>query len=266
MVQLMDRPRIGQYILTRQLEPGPLGPRDLALHDLDSSSHVIHRPRVGRDRAEQRRFLGVMNAAKLIGHPHILPIEEFGLDERGHPYIVTPFTGDSTGLVTVESLMTVKGGFFSPSEARQAVVQVLEAVEAAHRTGQRHGKLSMSGILVDRRGSIAIELYGVARLLHVTVDEGGDAESDEVRSVIRIGYQLVTGLVPEEPLIAAGRVVPGLDAVWDDWFETGLHSPVGFKSAAHALSAIRDRSAIGAAQQQVRGVRSVISRLLFSGR
>jgi len=265
MVQLMERPRIGQYILTRQLEPGPLGARDLALHDIDSSSHVVHRPRVGRDRAEQRRFLAVMGAAKMLRHPHILSIEEFGLDERGHPYIVTPFTGDSTGLVTVESLMTVKGGFFSPSEARQAVVQVLEAVEAAHSAGHRHGELLMSGVLVDRRGSIAIELYGVARLLHVTVNEG-DAESDEVCSVLRIGYQLVTGLVPEEPLIAAGRVVPGLDAVWDDWFETGLHGPVGFKSAAHALSAIRDRSAIGAAQQQVRGVRSVISRLLFSGR
>lgn len=263
MVQVMERPRIGQYILTKELMPGALGPRHLALHELDSSSHILHRPPIGRDRSEQRRFLSGMAAARGLSHPHMLAIEESGLDNRGHPYVVTPFTGDATGIVTVETLLRAKGGFFSLTEAKQAVVQALEATDYAHRCARAHGPISMGEVLVDRRGRVVLELYGVARILNLVHDGVEDLESEEVRSIIRIGYQLVTGLVPEEPLIAAGRVVPGLDAVWDDWFETGLHGP-GFKSAAHALSAIRDRLSLAAAERSVGRVRGVIGRLLFS--
>ena len=250
MVQVLERPRIGQYILTRPLQPGPAGSRQLALHDLDSSSHVIHRPALGRDRAEQRRFLSVLGGLQSRAHPHLLSIEEYGLDGRGHPYIVTPFTGDATGLVTLETLLRAKGGFFSVTEAQQAIVQVLEAIGHATGEGCRHGPLSMDEVLVDRRGRIQLEFYGLRRALHLADMSQDASEPAEVLAVLRLAYQLVTGLIPDEPLISAGRVVPGLEEGLGDWFQTGLHGP-GFRSAAHALSALRDRSPLSVARLSV---------------
>ncbi|MGQ0626782.1 MAG: hypothetical protein ACT4PL_01620 [Phycisphaerales bacterium] len=265
MVYLMDRPRLGPYMLTRDLDAGPLGPRVLALHAVDSSSHVVHR--LLNLNLPGPVLLPALEQARTLRAAHVLEIEEHGLDAEGVAYAVTPFTGDAKGLVTLDGLLRQKGGFLSPTESRQAVEQLLDAVDEAHRQGRRHGPISMSEVLVDRRGALVIELYGVRELAQPSSSHpAGSAatEAEEVRSVLRIGYRLVTGLVPDEPLIAAGRVVPGLERVWDDWFETGLMGGPGFKSAAHALSAIRDRSPLYAAQRSASRLGGALSRLFRS--
>jgi serine/threonine protein kinase len=241
-----------------------MGPRHLALHELDHTSHVIHRPS-GRDRFEQRRFLAIAQAAQRLNHPHILPIEDFGLDARGYPWLVTPFTGDATGLWSLEAHLRAKGGYLSPLEARQAVMHLCEASAHAHAAGAAHGPLVMDEVHVDRRGSLLIEFYGLSRMRRTgeTLLTDPALRQAEVRSIVRIGYQLVTGLLPEAPIIAASRVVSGLDPAWDAWFETGL-GDTGFKSAAHAASALSDSTA---STRTVAGgaVRSAIRRLLYAG-
>ncbi len=259
-----DATRLGPFALTRTLQPGPLGPRHLALHELDHSSHVIHRP-VGRDRFEQRKFLAIAQAAQKLRHPHILPIEDFGLDAKGSPWLVTPFTGDATGLWSLEAHLRAKGGYLPPIEARQAVGHLFEAAAFAHESGLAHGPLAMDEVLVDRRGSLLIEFYGLARMRRTgeTLTTDPDVRRAEVQSIVRIGYQLVTGLLPEMPIIAASRVVAGLDPAWDAWFATGL-SDIGFKSAAHATSALNDSTA-GVRAVAGGAVRSVWRRLLSAG-
>jgi hypothetical protein len=256
------RPRIGQYTLTRELARGPLGERWLALHELDHSSHVVHRPVTGRDRFEQRKFLATVDALAPATNSHVLEIEDHGLDSRGHPWVVTPFTGDASGIVTLETHLRGKGGFLRPGEAREAIVQLLQAASEAHAAGIAHGELTMDQVHIDRRGSLLVELYGLGLALR----EGREALAseqariDEVASIVSIGYQLVTGLLPEMPIIPACRVVSGLDPAWDDWFETGLYGSTGFKSAAHALSALMDRGPAGPGRSRT-GVASVLRRL-----
>ncbi len=264
MVELQSRPRIGQYILTKPLACGGLGERHLALHELDATSHVVVRPAIGRDRYEQRRVLGVIDRLRRLSHPHILQIEAHGLDLRGHPWIVTPFTGDASGIITLEAHIRAKDGFLAPGEAREAAVHLLQASAHAHEHGFVHGPLAMSEVLVDRRGRLLIEFYGLAIALRRTEADPELTRREEVRSIVRMAYQLVTGLLPEEPVIPAGRVVRGLEAGWDDWFETGLISGAGFRSAAHALSALLERQSEPVSGNRV-GVRSVLRRLLFAG-
>ncbi len=266
MVDVEACPRFGPYILTRPLQSGPTGERHLALHEGDSTSHVVARVPLAASGLTAPQFGRAVEASRQFVHPHVVLIEDFGADpETG--WLVSPFMGDRHGVVTLASLLRDKGGFLSPVEARHAVVQLLEAVRHAHAIGACHGSLLLDEIMVDRSGSVFIEHYGLRRMLGLSEASGSlDADQTEVRSVVAIGYQLVTGLVPDSPMIAASRVVLGLDPTWDDWVETGLLSPraggPGFKSAAHALTAIAPAGRSVAVRGGTVSVRTALRSLL----
>lgn len=229
--------RIGPFALTRPLHPGLLAERWLAFNDATHSAHVAHRFRM-RDRAEERRLVAAVESLSSLAHPHILPVEQFTLGIAGAAWVVTPFTGSHDGLVTLERLLADKGGRMPAVEAERALLQVLEAVEFAHDCGVQHGQLHAGEVVVDRRGSIAIEHYGVARRLAGAGDMASEVIRDEVRSIVELGYTLLTGRPAEEPRIAVTRLVPRLDRRWDEWFEEGLDPMIGFASAGEALAAL----------------------------
>jgi serine/threonine protein kinase len=237
--------RIGPFTLVRPLLPGPLAERWLALNEPAHSAHVAHRFRM-RDRAEERRLVSALEAAGALAHPHILPIEQFTLGIAGAAWVVTPFTGSHDGLVTLTRLLKDKGGRMEPIEVERVMVQLLEASEYAHSAGVQHGEISMDEIVVDRRGSLAIEHYGVRRRLTSALGLASELAADEVRSLIGIGYTLLTGLPADEPRIAAARIVPRLDRPtrgparggWDQWLEDGLDPLLGYTSAGEALGAL----------------------------
>lgn len=245
-----NRPRIGGYVLTKELAPGVLGDCWLALSEADHSSHVVTRLRtLGASEASlqhwQARFLDQMERTASLSHPHLLRVESFGLDGEGRPFVISPFTGDTQGVVTLDHLLRLQGGYLTVPEAKRAVEQMLSAIVYAHERRHAHGELTMREVQVDPRGRVAIDLYGVARHLagrpapanaEAAAASLRDDQSAEVRSVCRIAYQLLTGLRPEEPVIPPDRVVLGLHHSWMDFFETGL-GPVGFTTAEHALSA-----------------------------
>lgn len=243
MVELVNKPKLGPFTQTRRLQPGVLGDRWLALDDRDNTSHVIHKLRSGSgvDREHSHRWIAALEHASDLDHPHILKIETYGLDPRGRAFAVTPYTGDSDGVLSLESLLRRKGGWMNLDEAKRAIEQLLTAVSYAHErgTGHAHGELSMAEVQVDRRGSLMIENYGLARSLGIGAQRTVEAERREVQSVLEIGYQLISGLRVEHPVIPASRVMVDLDPSWDDLFETGLGEP-GFATAAHAMSAVQN--------------------------
>ncbi len=235
----IERLRIGPYQLVRQLEPGPLSERWLAFNEFDQTAHVGYRFRMGHEKSEQRRFVSAVEGLSPLSHPHLLPIEQFALGVGGGAWIVTPYTGSHDGLVTLASLVREKGGRMSPAESERALIQLLEGSDYAHQSGHQHGPVTAPEIMVDRRGSLAVELYGLARRL--TTQSGRPATEvirDEVRSIVEIGYWILTGLPAEEPRIQASRLIPKLDRRWDDWFEEGLDPLAGFLTAEDALAAL----------------------------
>lgn len=243
MVQLSARSRLGSLVLTKPLSPGVLGDRWLAFSETDHSNRVVVWLRNWRPDAWQggleddARLASALSDCRALKHPHILSIDEVGHDEDGRAYVVTPFTGDQNGVVTLDLLLRTKGGFLAVEEAKRALEQLLAGVVHAHESGMAHGELTMSEIQVDTRGRVCIDLYGVARALSSSPPPIDEDRSAEIRSICRLGYQMLTGLRPDSPLIPAGRVVLGLHRTWEDFFDTGLGSP-GFTSADHALSAL----------------------------
>lgn len=241
MVDATQRPKLGPYILIRPLAKMPLAARWLAFHEVNQSSHVIYRFPLCHDNSEKRRFLSAVQAASAVSHPHLLKIEQFALDPTRGSWVVTPYIGDVEGIMSLERLLHAKGGSMSPPEASRALEQILDACSMAHASKLYHGPVRMDDILVDRHGSLAIELYGVSRLLRGFTVGNEELIRDEVRSVVEMGYQLITALRAEEPMIPAGRLVKKLDPRWDDWFDAGLDPTGGFATAAEAMSALPTR-------------------------
>ncbi len=239
MESRVQRLRVGPYRLVQQLEPGRMAERWLALNEESESTHLAHRFRTGIGRFEQRKLIEGIEKLAPLSHPHILPIEKFTLGHDGSAWIVTPYTGNLEGLVTLANLREEKGGQMSPSETERALVQLLEAAEYAHASGFHHGPLIAEEIMVDRRGSLSVELYGLGRLLTgPALAPAVEVTRDEVRSIVEIGYWLLTGLSADEPRIRADRLMPRLDHRWDEWFNEGLDPMAGFMTAGDALAAL----------------------------
>lgn len=261
-------PRVGPFRLVRPLSPGKLAERWLALDERDNSTHVLHRfdlggDRLGGDRAERRRFLAAIEEASALRHPHLLAVKTFSMGtgvSAGAAWVVTPYTGSQEGLLTLSQLVRSKGGSLSPVEAERAVEQLLEAMTYAHAADRHHGPLSAEEVLVDRRGSLAIEMYGLRRRLAGFSSGNAELVRDEVRSVVELAYRLLTGLPADEPRIPAGRLVRKLDPRWDEWLEMGLDPTGGFATAFEALQALPSRAREFDRRERVGPVRVVLSR------
>lgn len=233
-VQLL---RIGPLVLTRPLLAGPIAERWLAMNEGTHSVQIAHRFRMG-DRSVERRLIAAVDALAGLAHPHILPVEQFTLGVAGAAWIVTPFTGSHDGLVTLARLLEDKGGRMDPSEVERALIQLLEGVDYAHSCGLQHGPILPEEIVVDRRGSLAIEHYGIRRRLAGTGGIAMEVIRDEVRSLVELAYTMLTGLPADEPRIPASRLVPRLDRRWDAWLEEGLDPMLGFATASDAMAAL----------------------------
>lgn len=271
MVQTSDRVSLGPYLLTKPLEANGGAEGYLALHQADHSNHVAYRFAAVYDKPGIRRFVNAVRLCQEIRHEHLLPIEYHTLDAQGHPWIVCPYTGDVDGLRTLRKLLREKSGQLHPFEAERALLQILDASRHAHKQSLVHGPMTLDDVLVDRHGSLLVQFYGLGRMIEHGPEAGiGEVIRDEVRSIVEIGYQLVTGLRAEEPLIPAGRLVKRLDPRWDAWISRGLEATAGFDSAAQALAALpchldvgddEDVFAPGVMGGVMGGVRGVISRL-----
>ncbi|MFN7020832.1 MAG: hypothetical protein ACK4WH_05840 [Phycisphaerales bacterium] len=237
MVELLESTAVGPYLLTRALAPCAFAERHLALHEPDHSSHVAYRFSGARSRQVRRRLESAISACRQLDHEHLLPVEDV-VESDGDVWVMCPFTGDVDGIRTLSKLLREKRGQMDPFEAERAMEQLLDAVAHAH-TRVVHGPIRMDDVLVDRHGRLLIEFYGLRRALS-GASAAADPEDirDEVRSIVEIGYQLVTGLRAEEPMIPAGRVVKKLDPAFDRWLSKGLDPAAGFESAAQALAEI----------------------------
>ncbi len=265
MDECEQRPTLGAYEIVRELEPCAISRRWFAVHDRNQTSHVLYELGACRDRAIERRFVSAVQSLAELDHAHILRVESLTLS-RNEPWLVTPYTGNQEGLVTLSTLARDKGGSMSGVEAARALVQLLSALQYAQENNHSHGPIAMDEVLVDRRGSVSIELFGLRRALDGLGTGNAELRTDEVRSLVEMGYQLVTGRSADEPRIAACKLARSLDRRWDDWFETGLDLLGGFGSAAEALEAFPTRSApadgsvkVGAVKVVIRRVRSALS-------
>ncbi len=233
--------RIGSYLLTRPLGHSPIAARFLALHEQTQSSHVAHRLAPCPGRVERARMEAAFTSLARLDHPHILRLESLTIVDDT-PWIITPFAGDADGLRSLGKLLRQKGGQMSPLEAGIAVGQLLAAFDYAHARSAEapvfNGGVTLDDVLVDRHGRVIVELFGFSRRLKGMARGDMETIREEVARIVEIGYELITGLRAEEPVIPAQRLAPRLSRSWAQWLERGLDPSLGFRSAKQALEAL----------------------------
>jgi len=208
--------------------------RWVVLDEQSNTNHLLYRFAPTHD-ASARRLFGAVQAMSALRHPHLLRIESLSFDGQERLCVITPYTGNQDGLVTLGDLLERRDGKLEPAEAIRCLTHLLEASDAAASAGMAHGPVDTQEILVDRFGSAQIELYGLRNAFDPSGSHA-DRVTDEVHSLVKIGYRMLVGLEPgTDDRISPTRVIRKLDKLWDRWFAIGLDPIDGFVSADEAL-------------------------------
>lgn len=210
--------------------------RWIALHEGNDTDHIVYRCPTTHNGAERRKQLELVERVSRPRHAHLLPIEAYCFDETESLCLVCPYTGNQEGLVSIGHLLACRSGPLDTTEVSRCVTHLLEAIMEARRHGVWVTDLDPARILIDRRGSVMYELYGLVNP-KLGVTEPGPV-SDEIRSVAEIAAWLLTGIEPRLAPVSvtgiAGRTAKG----WDNWITLATDPLGGFDTIEDAYSAM----------------------------
>lgn len=146
--------------------------------------------------ADLSRFQSEAEAAARLDHPGIVSIFEVG-ECGGHPFYSMRFIEGTT------LAKRLAAGPVPPREAAVILVQVAEAVDAAHRRGVLHRDLKPSNILIDSSGTPHVSDFGLAKRV--------EADQDVTHTGAILGTPCY--MSPEQAAGSRGDVGPTSD-VW----------------------------------------------------
>ena len=242
--------QLGPYQLVRPIAPAAIHrpasdstytvERWLALHTPDETDRIVHLFAEPLDDAELDRAHKALWRLAATPHAHLLSPECVAIHRQSRClWAATRFVGHQERVLTLAEHARIKGGTLPPHETERAVIQLLECLQQLHAGGILSGPLHAQDILLDRRGSVCLELHGIGRALDGLHGFGSELVNDEVRSVVDIAYTLITGLHPEQTDgLRPSRLVRRLDRAWDQWFEAGLDPVSCFQSPEEAIEAL----------------------------
>ena len=150
---------LGRYQLINLLGEGAVGAVYVAAPTHHSSQPVAVKvlDPMFVDRVSVSRLETDLRLVATIGHPHILPIQEFGVD-RGFVFLVMPVAPSGT----LKQLLD-QGGL-DPGRAWRVLRALADALHHAHERGVVHRDVKPSNVLFDTAGEVLLGDFGVARL------------------------------------------------------------------------------------------------------
>ena len=229
----IDAPGIGEavgpWLLTRPLGQSAIGPRFMAVNSDGDQPSLAYR--LDRRLVTDRAMAMVMaaNPADQPTHRHLLMPREALRDGAGDLWVFAPFIGSARGILSLTQLAAARdGGKIGRCEAVFAGLQLLGASAHAHARGVVHGPIDADQVLVDPRGGLLVELYGLERSLRDLPVATDVDRAAETRSIVALIVRLATGQVAP-----AGTTMLDLPPTLRAWINTGS-SEAGFASAAQA--------------------------------
>lgn len=257
---------VGPFELARPMDRCVLGQRWLARHVEQQTDWMLIEFGPVLDKFERVMVLSWLDAMDEFVHPHLPAIRRVVNPYSGSIWAAEPFFGSEDGLLTLGQLVELKGGRMPAAEAERALSHMLDAMRYAHERGVCHGPLCSREVLVDRHGSLSLDLYGLGRRMSGLIGVDEEIVRDEIRSAAMMGYWALTGLAAEEPLIKPSRLVRKLEKAWDEWFEAALDPAFGFSSAAEASAALPSAEAGAEVSLRPGAARVMLDRLRLAVR
>ena len=129
--------------------------RDVAIKVLD--------PECAQGGVEAERFLEEARITGQLEHPYIVPVYEFGTDQRGARFLCMRLV---QGKTLEETLHAAGPARLSPEclgDLLQILVKICDAVSFAHSRGIIHRDLKPSNVMISDFGQVYVMDWGVAR-------------------------------------------------------------------------------------------------------
>jgi beta-lactam-binding protein with PASTA domain len=123
----------------------------------DVAIKVLHRNLAG-DPGFIDRFRREARAAALLSHPNIVAVHDWGSTTSGTYFMVMEFVRGRN----LRDLLT-HFGRLEPQQAIEVLVQMLAALEHAHRHGIVHRDVKPENVLVTPEGQVKVADFGLAR-------------------------------------------------------------------------------------------------------
>ena len=187
--------------------------RETALKRLDSDLAV--------QRQQIFRFLLEAQITGQLDHPNIVPIHELGRDAEGAFYFTMKLVEGQTLADRIEEYGEARLEPDRLAELLKILVKVCEALSFAHSRGVIHRDVKPSNIMVGHYGQVYIMDWGVARLLPLSEETGGDR---------RVAVTAMAELDPPGCII-------GSPAYMAPEQVEGLHEEIGPRTDVFALGA-----------------------------
>ncbi|MCA1828540.1 MAG: serine/threonine protein kinase [Myxococcales bacterium] len=173
---------IGSYRIEKQLGKGGMGAVYMGIHPGIGSRVAIKflHPQYAHDERIVDRFYNEARAVNVIGHDNILKILDLNVTEDNRHYFVMEFLQGKAVQNLLRHNVAIPLDITGP-----ILVQVCEALEAAHRKGIVHRDLKPDNVyLITHKGKknfVKVVDFGIAR---VTDDEGNSTGKTQTGMVM----------------------------------------------------------------------------------
>ena len=151
----------GNYRLVSRLGAGGMGEVFKGVHETIGSKvaiKVLHAT-AARERSAQERFMLEAKAVNRIDHPGVVKVIDAGRLDNGRPFLVLE-------LLDGHSLHELKKrGKLALDDACRAMIDVLDALAAAHAAGVIHRDLKPANVFRTRDGRTVVLDFGIAKLM-----------------------------------------------------------------------------------------------------
>jgi len=168
------------------------------------------------------RFRWEAKAAASLSHPNIVAVYDYGEDERGAAYLAMEHVAGGTLKDRIR-----EWGKLPPRVAASVALQIVSALEVAHKRGIVHRDVKPENVLVTEDGNVKVTDFGIAKAAEATAATATSAVLGSVRylspeqasggevgaasdlySLGVVLYEMLTGEVPfraETPIATAMR-------------------------------------------------------------
>lgn len=148
---------------------------------------------------------------------HIVPILGSGEHATGWTWALSPYAGDIEGVRSLTDVLKLRAGRQMPVyEARVAASQLIDAATDMRRSGVAFADITGRDVLIDRRGSVRVEVINASRSASDT------PMCDDTHALGLLVYEMLTGATPSGAFMPPSRLASGVGRGWDRWTERAL--------------------------------------------
>ena len=162
-----DFPSISKYEILREIGRGGMGCVYLARHISESFERRVAIKVLSvtnRDPQIIQRFELEQRLLASLEHNHIAQIYEGGITQEGTPYFAMEYIeGTSIDRYCDEQRLTIE-------QRLKLVLQIIEALDFAHKNLIVHRDIKPSNILVNKDGNVKLVDFGIAKLVNQDKD------------------------------------------------------------------------------------------------